>query len=95
MGTHRAHIVFPTDLVAQIDAIAGDRGRNAFVVETMRAAVRRHKLQQLMEKLQKEPVWRDEDHPEIVKLGTAEYVRQMRRTQSERQKGLDQKLAEI
>jgi hypothetical protein len=36
MGTHRANIVFPAELAAQIDEIAGPRGRNAYVVETCR-----------------------------------------------------------
>ena len=91
MGTHRAHIVFPEDLASQIDEIAGARGRNAYIVETMRAAVRRERLLKFLN--DPTPVWKDEDHPELAKLGTAAYVRKLRSGKSERQKKIERKLA--
>ena len=38
---HRAHVLLPEDLVREIDAIVGPRGRSAFLVETAREEIRR------------------------------------------------------
>jgi hypothetical protein len=81
MKTKRAHILLPYDLVREIDAIVGPRGRSAFLVETAREAVRRRKLLQFLES--DTPGWTDEDHPELAK-GTAAWVRQLRRESDKR-----------
>lgn len=91
MGVQRAHVVFPEDLAAQIDKIAGKRGRNAYIVETMRAEVKRRNLLAFLE--DPTPAWKDKDHPELAKLGTEAYVRKMRSGKSERQKKVESKLA--
>jgi hypothetical protein len=44
MGSHRAHIVLPQELIEEIDSVVGPRGRNAFLVETARAELRRRRL---------------------------------------------------
>jgi hypothetical protein len=41
-----------------------------------------------------EPAWRDEDHPDIVALGTAEWVRAMRNEVTERELEIEKKFAE-
>ena len=41
MSTRRAHVLLPEDLLREIDAIVGPRGRSAFLVETARNEVRR------------------------------------------------------
>ncbi len=64
MKTKRAHILLPQDLVREIDAIVGPRGRSAFLVETAREAVRRKKLLQFLES--DVPAWKDADHPELA-----------------------------
>jgi hypothetical protein len=64
MKTRRAHILLPQDLVREIDAIVGPRGRSAFLVETAREAVRRRKLLQFLES--DTPAWKDADHPELA-----------------------------
>lgn len=38
------NLSLPRDLVAQVDALAGPRGRSAFVEEALRKAVRRERL---------------------------------------------------
>jgi hypothetical protein len=81
MKTKRAHILLPYDLVREIDAIVGPRGRSAFLVETAREAVRRRKLLQFLES--DTPGWKDEDHPELAK-GTGAWVRQLRRESDKR-----------
>jgi hypothetical protein len=59
----RAHILLPDDLLRDIDSLVGPRGRSAFLVETARNEVRRHRLLQFLES--KDPVWKDKDHPEL------------------------------
>jgi hypothetical protein len=81
MKTKRAHILLPYDLVREIDAIVGPRGRSAFLVETAREAVRRRKLLEFLES--DTPGWKDADHPELAK-GTAPWVRRIRRESDKR-----------
>jgi hypothetical protein len=77
----RAHILLPEDLAREIDAIAGRRGRSAFLVKTAQEAVRRNKLLKILEN--DEPIWKDEDHPELAK-GTANWVQKIRRENEKR-----------
>jgi hypothetical protein len=79
--TKRAHILLPQDLVREIDAIVGPRGRSAFLVETAREAVRRQRLLAFLRS--KEPAWKDEDHPEL-KNGAGAWVRKLRKESDER-----------
>jgi len=83
MRTRRAHILLPEDLAREIDALAGNRGRSAFLVETAREEVRRRKLLHFLE--EDAPAWRDKEHPELAK-GTASFVRRLR-NESEGRKG--------
>ncbi len=63
MSIRRAHVLLPEDLLKEIDAIVGPRGRSAFLVETARNEVRRQKLLQFLES--SDPAWREKDHPEL------------------------------
>src|ERR1700675_492910 len=78
--TQRAHILIPSDLLREIDALVGPRGRSAFLLETARQEVQRRKLLRFLEN--GEPAWKSEDHPEL-KGGAAKWVRDLRK-QSER-----------
>ena len=75
MNTVRTHVVLPEDLVRDIDALVGPRGRSAFIVETARDAVRRKRLLQFLRS--DEPAWKEENHPELAK-GAEAWVRKMR-----------------
>ena len=79
-GTQRAHILIPGDLLREIDALVGPRGRSAFLLETARQEVQRRKLLRFLESGQ--PAWRSEDHPELSG-GAEAWVRRLRK-QSER-----------
>lgn len=81
MGMHRAHIVLPDDLVKEIDAEVGPRGRSAFLVELARAELRRRKLLAFLRS--DEPAWKDEDHPELAN-GSAAWVHDMRQASLQR-----------
>ncbi len=73
--TRRTHILLPEDLAREIDALAGRRGRSAFLVETARAAVHQRKLLRFLEG--EAPAWRKEEHPELHG-GSANWVRKLR-----------------
>jgi hypothetical protein len=75
VNTIRTHIILPEDLVREIDALVGSRGRSAFIVETARDAVRRKRLLQFLRS--KEPAWKDGNHPELAG-GSGKWVRKMR-----------------
>jgi hypothetical protein len=75
MSTRRAHVLLPEDLLQEIDALVGPRGRSSFLVETARQEVRRQKLMQFLEG--KDPAWKDKNHPELAE-GAAAWVRKLR-----------------
>jgi hypothetical protein len=92
MATVRAHVVLPAKLADEIDALVGPRGRSAFLVETAEKELKRRRLLALLEG--DEPIWREEDHPDIAEHGAAAWVHNLRREKSERQKQLDELAAE-
>ena len=72
-STQRAHIVIPSDLLREIDAIVGPRGRTAFLLETARGEVRRRKLLGFLKG--KEIAWKEKDHRDEE---SAAWVRKLR-----------------
>lgn len=80
----------PADLVQQIDELVGPRGRSAFLVETAAKEIKRRKLLAFLES--DEPIWHDQDHPEIAEHGAAEWVRAVRNEPRTRLKGRDENL---
>jgi hypothetical protein len=70
-STQRAHIIIPSDLLREIDAIVGPRGRTAFLLETAREEVRRRKLLNFLES--KEP-----GSEEAYREDAAAWVRKLR-----------------
>jgi hypothetical protein len=81
MGSQRAHIVLPDELIEEIDSLVGPRGRSAFLTETARAELKRRKLLSFLRN--PEPAWRNEDHPELAS-GSAAWVRGLRRASETR-----------
>ena len=71
---HRAHVLLPEDLVREIDAIVGPRGRSAFLVETARNEIRRQRLLKVLES--NEPAWKAENHADSTDSAT--WVRNLR-----------------
>ena len=88
MATVRAHVVMPEKLAKDIDALVGPRGRSAFLVETAEKEVKRRKLLAILNS--EDPIWREEDHPDIAEQGAAAWVHNLRQEQSSRQKRLDE-----
>lgn len=81
MGSQRAHIVLPDDLIQEIDSIVGPRGRSAFLVEIARAELRRRRLLSFLRSDQ--PAWQEQHHPELAS-GTSLWVRNLRRQSESR-----------
>ena len=75
MGSHRAHIVLPQELIEEIDSVVGPRGRSAFLVETARAELRRRRLLTFLRDDQ--PAWNESDHPELG-AGSGAWVKRIR-----------------
>ncbi len=68
---------------------------NDHSIDEAEAAERELKHQRLLAFLRsEEPAWRDEDHPDIAALGSAEWVSALRNQKSERQIELERRLAE-
>ncbi len=79
--------MMPAKLAKEIDELVGPRGRSAFLVELAEKEVKRRRLLAFLESDQ--PIWRDEDHPDIAEQGAAAWVRNMRHEKSSRQQQLD------
>jgi hypothetical protein len=92
VGSQRAHIVIPKKLVEQIDALVGPRGRSAFIVETAAAEVRKRELLAFLDS--KEPVMRDEEHPELAAMGTVAWLKKQREPDEERLLRLHERMRE-
>ena len=75
MPHKRAHLVLPDDLLAEVDALVGPRGRSAFLTEVIREAVNRRRLLQILSS--PEPVLKDEHYPEF-RDGSEAWVRHLR-----------------
>jgi hypothetical protein len=75
MGSQRAHIILPQELIEEIDAVVGPRGRSAFLVETARAELRRRRLLTFLRDDQ--PAWSERDHPELS-VGADAWVKHIR-----------------
>lgn len=67
--------MLPEDLLADIDALVGPRGRSAFLIEVLREEVRRRRLLEILGS--KEPILKDEDYPEF-RDGAEAWVSKMR-----------------
>jgi hypothetical protein len=63
MATSRTHIILPSDVLQEIDALVGKRGRSAFLAEIARQEVRRRRLLAFLDR--REPAWKSKDHPEL------------------------------
>jgi hypothetical protein len=90
MATLRTHINLPAELARDLDELVGPRGRSAFLVETAAKEIKKRKLLAFLES--DKPAWRDENHPDLAEMGTAEWVRSLRGEPSVRLAGRDENL---
>jgi len=76
MSSHRTHVVLPEELIKQIDALVGKRGRSAFLTEVAEREIVRLRQQRMLEELASRPPADLSEHPELE--NAAEWVRKMR-----------------
>ncbi len=73
----RTHILLPRELVAEIDALVGPRGRSRFIAEAAKERLLRERMLMLLDECF--GIWKDGDHPELQGPdGTADWVRRLR-----------------
>lgn len=78
MGHQRTHVILPEALIAEIDALVGQRRRSAFLAEVAARELRRRRLLSLL--ASDKPIWNPADHPDIEKAGgAAAWVKKLRR----------------
>lgn len=71
------NLSLPSDLVAEVDAVAGRRNRSAFVEEAIRTKLKREKLRRAIEEIPGS--WSAEDYPEFATSEqVVEWVREQR-----------------
>jgi hypothetical protein len=78
MGATRTHVILPSAVLSEIDALVGKRGRSAFLAEVAEEALKRRKLLAILERT--DEIWKTKDHPEL-KRGAAAWVSKMRRAE--------------
>ncbi len=83
MAQRRAHIVLPSSLLSEVDALVGPRGRSAFVAETIEQEIRRRHLLQILN--DPKPILDKKDYPELRKGGVA-FERRLRKQDLRRDK---------
>ena len=75
MKTKRTHIVIPQELVAEIDAVVGKRGRSSFLSQAAEKELIR--LRQIKALETASGSWKDQAHPELNR-GAAAWVKNLR-----------------
>jgi hypothetical protein len=75
------HVVIPEDVVHEIDALVGKRGRSSFLASIARQEVKRRRLLGFLES--PGAVWKPGDHPELER-GSAAWVAAARRDDEQR-----------
>ena len=63
-ATRRMNLLLPGDLVTELCALVPPRRRGQFVAAALARELRRLRLLEVLEST--EPIWRDEDHPELA-----------------------------
>jgi hypothetical protein len=78
MGDTRTHVILPSAVLSEIDALVGKRGRSAFLAEVAEEALKRRRLLAILDRT--DEIWKTKDHPEL-KRGAAAWVSKMRRAE--------------
>lgn len=83
MSSRRTHIIIPEELVAEIDAFVGKRGRSQFLTVAARKELKRVRLLRAVDRAC--GAWSDQDHPELSQ-GADVWVEDLRRSESQQLK---------
>jgi metal-responsive CopG/Arc/MetJ family transcriptional regulator len=81
----KAHLVFPDEVLREVDQIAGKRRRSLFIVEATQEKLERARFLKALEETK--GVWTANRHPELkTKRDLARYLREKRRSYGKRLK---------
>jgi metal-responsive CopG/Arc/MetJ family transcriptional regulator len=79
----KAHLVFPEEVLREVDDIAGKRRRSLFIVEATQEKLERERFLKALEETK--GVWTASRHPELkTKRDLEVYVREKRRSYRKR-----------
>lgn len=79
----KAHLVFPEEILKEVDQIAGKRKRSLFIVEATQEKLERERFLKALEETK--GVWIANRHPELkTKRDLELYLREKRRTYRKR-----------
>jgi len=81
MARHRIMVPYPTDVIAEIDAIVSHGKRTAFLVELAKREIKLNRQRQALRAAK--GAWKQEDHPEL-REGAARWVHDLRQKSTER-----------
>lgn len=83
----KAHVVLNSNILSEIDRIAGKRKRSLFIEEATREKLEKEKFLKVLEETK--GAWSDKNHPELRTLRDVEqYVKEKRRPYQKRLKRL-------
>jgi hypothetical protein len=81
----RTHVVLPEELVAEVDKVAGKRGRSKFIADAIETKLRLARQRAAFEAARGMLKGRDDDYPEwSTAEKTTEWVRKLREADNER-----------
>ena len=82
MEVRNAHVIIPLSVLKEIDHVAGKRMRSRFLTDAAKEHLKRLKLERALDNAA--GAWRDQDHPEFAKGGTAPWVADKRKEDEQR-----------
>ncbi len=82
MAFEAIQIVLSLEIIQEINSLVGVEERDAFITECLKDTLRNHRILSSLAK--EEPIWKDEDHPELAAMGTNAWVRSVRQENEER-----------
>jgi len=81
----KAHLVFPIEVLKEVDYIAGKRRRSLYIVEATQEKLERERFLKALDETK--GVWTADRHPELkTKRDLERYVREKRRSYGKRLK---------
>ena len=83
----KAHLVLPSEILEEVDKIAGKRRRSLFIAEATQEKLERERFLKTLDETK--GVWTDKSHPELKTPKDLErYVEEKRRSFRRRVKGI-------
>lgn len=90
MSSHRTHVVLPEELIKQIDALVGKRGRSAFLAEIAEREIIRLRQMKMLHELASCPPADLSETPELE--NSADRIRNIRQEGEDHFKHVEQEL---